>query len=128
MLAGVIVIAIVIIAFLIATYSKKDVASTPVPQKLRGDAKIINTSHEVRGSKNNRYYKTRIVFDDGFVYESTDTIREDHFLYYKIGIDEGLKEDLITRAKDAHNSMCTKHGVVLPSKPYVCGNCGQKPP
>ena len=110
------------------SYFRRDTVSVAQPAKLNPEAKIVHIGHEKVGIKGDYHYKTTVRFDDGFVFEAHDTKRKDYPLSYEIRLTPEMREEMIFRAKEAHAVVCEQNGLKRPTKPFVCGKCGNKGP
>ena len=109
MLYGIIVI--LIIAFLIYRTVNKSVGHSDwgFSEYLEPDAKVMTVQSEVVGSgRNNKHFKTTVIFSDGFKYYSFCTEREDNILLgtYRISV---YKNEVVEKAKKAHEKAIKKY-------------------
>lgn len=76
------------------------------------NAKVIDIQVErVIYTKNNAKFKTTVLFDDGYVFVSHKTDREDHTFRYKISISRETQEVIINNAITQHRIDVLKLGL-----------------
>ena len=78
-------------------------------ETLRTDAKIVNVKQMTVGSKNDKKICTTVTFDDGFVFESHKTDRDDSFFSYRIQVTEATRKEILEDAMEAHQKACEKN-------------------
>lgn len=124
MLIGVIFLIYILPAYL----HSGDNVKCNTPSELKTDAKIVNVSHDRVGLKGHYKIKTTVTFDDGFVFEAHDTTTEKHIFHYTISVSWDMNNEIIKRAISAHSNALRERGISVPSKPFVCGKCGNSEP
>lgn len=80
-------------------------------ETLRTDAKIMDVKRETVGAKNDKKICTTVTFDDGFVFVSHKTDRDDSFFSYRIQVTEATAREILEDAVEAHQKACLKAGV-----------------
>lgn len=78
------------------------------PAKLRVNARIVDVKHTKVGTKNDVKICTEVYFDDGFRYETYQTDRENHFFSYTVGVGRETSNEILERAKEAHQKALEK--------------------
>lgn len=102
------VIIYAIYSFSCELYSRFDHSTLPsVPLKKESAIADIKTE-KVIYLKNGGKLKTQVIFNDGFIFTTFRTNREDRFLSYKISIDNELANTIIEKAILAHDKAYAK--------------------
>lgn len=95
---------------------------------LRPDAKVLKVDKRVVGSKNDKKIQTIVTFDDGFLYETYKTDRQNGILSYKIGTSKETSAEIIRKATEAHAKACQKAGITAVQPPRKTPVQSQKTP
>ena len=90
----------------LSLYRCFDHSHTKYAENLRPDAKITRVDKKVVGVKNSKKIRTVVVFEDGFLFESHKTDRENGFMTYKLSVSEATLKEILRRAVEAHNKAC----------------------
>lgn len=94
-----------VLKIVLGYYSTKSRTSYDVNQ-LRADAKISDIKTAVVGSKNHKRIRTTVTFDDGYVFESFKTDRENSMFTYRINVSTATRNEIISDAFRAHQNAC----------------------
>ena len=105
-IAGLVLVAVLnVYSWIYNAFSHSSVKSY---ENLRRDAKIVNVKRDTVGGKNDKKIRTMVIFDDGFVFISHKTDRENHLMSYRIQVTESTAREILADAMKAHQKACDK--------------------
>ena len=101
----ILLIAFYAVAIAVGIYRSLDHSYWKPNAKPNLEAKIIDISRKkIKLAKNGVTFETTVTFDDGFVFTTVKTNRENHIFTYEISIDEDLARKIIDKAITKHEA------------------------